>query len=285
MILPAKHLRSGFSLPVYGLGTWGLGGTFDADPTGDAASIRAIRTALEHGVTHIDTAEMYGAGHTEEVVGAAIAGHDRAALCLASKALAHHLDYTGLIAAAQNSLRRLNTPYLDLYMVHHPNDSIPIAETMRALAFLVDTGQVRHIGVSNFSRARLAEAQHHSRYPIVVNQVHYNLAVREPETSGLLPYCRDHDVLLVAWKPLVAAPGDVPLVRALARKYGKSPVQIALNWLIAQENVVLISRTRDAQHLEENLGAVGWRLSAEDVEVLRREFPHQQEKSDTFALR
>ena len=283
--IPTKKLRNGFALPVYGLGTWGLGGYFAADGAEDAAAIRTIRTALDAGIRHIDTAEMYGAGHAEELVGAALRGYDRSAVWLASKALGHHLDAAGLPAALAGSLRRLNTDYLDLYMIHHPNDAIPLAETMRALDALREQGRIRAIGVSNFALPRLIEAQRHTRYPIVVNQVHYSLAVREPERTGLPAYCQAHDILLVAWKPLPPLDPPAPLLAELAARYDKSPAQIALNWLIAQDNVVVISRTRDAAHLRENLGVVGWALSGADVERLRHDFPGQQARSDTYALR
>ena len=282
--IPVKRLRSGFGLPAYGLGTWGLGGYEQADTRDDAAGVAAIRAALDRGVTHIDTAEMYGAGHAEELVGAAIRGYDRARLCLASKALAHHLDYAGLIAAARASLRRLGTDYLDLYMIHHPSDDIPIAETLAGMARLVELGLVGHVGVSNFSRARLAAARRVGG-PIVANQVHYNLAVREPETTGLLGDCQEQDMLLVAWKPQAPAVADAPIVQALARKYGKTPTQVGLNWLLSQENVVVICRTRDPRHLEENLGALGWALEAADREALRRDYPQQQDRSAVYALR
>jgi diketogulonate reductase-like aldo/keto reductase len=282
--IPVKRLRSGFALPAYGLGTWGIGGYETADTRADAAGIAAIRSALDRGVTHIDTAEMYGAGHAEELVGAAIRGVDRARLCLASKALAHHLDYHGLIAAAEGSLRRLGTDYLDLYMIHHPSDAIPIEETLAGMARLVERGLVRHVGVSNFARARLAAARR-AGGAIVANQAHYSLAVREPETTGLLRDCQAQDMLLVAWKPQAPGVADAPIVQALARKYGRTPAQVGLNWLLSQENVVVISRTRDPRHLEENLGALGWALEAADHAALRRDYPGQQARSETYALR
>lgn len=283
--IPEKTLQSGAALPVYGLGTWGLGGEFQADRSGDTEAIRSIRTALDHGVTHIDTAEMYGEGHTEELVGRALRGYDRSSVFLASKALAHHLDRRSLVAAAQASLRRLATDYLDLFMIHHPSDGVPIAETLGGMESLVEAGLVRFIGVSNFTRERLDEARKQTRLPIVANQVHYNLRVREAERSGLLEYCSAHHVLLVAWKPLLPHPERTRLLRQLAEKYDKTPVQIALNWLIAQQNVVVICRSRSTDHLRENLGAVGWRLSDEDIEVLRTGFPDQQDGSDIYHLR
>jgi aryl-alcohol dehydrogenase-like predicted oxidoreductase len=142
-------------MPVYGIGTWGMGGRMRANPTRDNEDIAALRAALEMGVRHVDTAEMYGDGHAEEVLCEAMKGFDREALFIASKALGHHLGRQELIAAAEGSLRRIDTDYLDLYMVHHPNDAIPIAETMAGMDALVRRGLVRHVGVSNFALPRL----------------------------------------------------------------------------------------------------------------------------------
>lgn len=279
-----KTLRNGFRMPVYGLGTWGMGGWQRPDTAQDQTDIAAIRAALDMGVCHIDTAELYGGGHAEELVGAAIAGHDRAGLFLASKAPAHRLRRAALASAAEDSLRRLRTDYLDLYMIHHPSDEVPIEETMAGMDDLVRRGLIRHVGVSNFSAARLAAARAASPQPIVANQVHYSLRVRDPERTGLLVYCQDHDVLLVAWQPIEeGAPGD--LLHAVAASYDATPVQAALNWLISQPNVAVIARTRERAHLRENLGALGWKMYDRDIELLRSQYHEQVDASEVYALR
>ena len=279
-----KELQSGFRMPTYGIGTWGMGGRVRANSTHDAEDIAALRAALEMGVRHIDTAEMYGDGHSEELVCHAIKGFDRGRLFIASKALGHHLGRAALIASAENSLRRLDTEYLDLYMIHHPSDEVPIAETMEAMDELARCGLIRHVGVSNFALARLMAAQAASPQKIVANQVHYSVRVREPERTGLLRYCQENDVMLVAWQPVEqGVQGD--LLNAVAASYDATPVQAALNWLISQPNVCVIAGTRHVAHLLENLGALAWRMEPQDVELLREQYHDQADASEVYSLR
>jgi diketogulonate reductase-like aldo/keto reductase len=279
-----KELRNGFRLPTYGLGTWGIGGWQHPDSADDKEEVAAIRAALDLGVRHIDTAELYGGGHAEELVCEAIKGYDRESLFLASKAPAHRLERRELVAAAEESLRRLGVAYVDLYMVHHPSDDVPLEETMAGMDDLVRHGLVRNVGVSNFSTKRLAAARAVSPQPVVANQVHYSVRVREPERSGLLKYCQENDVMLVAWQPVEqGVPGD--LLHAIAASYDATPVQTALNWLTSQRNVAIIARTRQLHHLVENLGALGWKMDEKDIELLRTEYHDQEDASEVYALR
>jgi diketogulonate reductase-like aldo/keto reductase len=271
-------------MPVYGIGTWGMGGRMRADPARDDDDIAALRAALELGVRHIDTAEMYGDGHAEELVCEAIQGFDRSRLFIASKALGHHLGRHALIAAAEGSLRRLRTDYLDLYMIHHPSDATPIAETMEAMDELARRGLIRHVGVSNFAPARLAAAQAVSPQKIVANQAHYSVRVREAERTELLRYCQENDVMLVAWQPVEqGSAGD--LLNSVAASYDVTPVQAALNWLVSQPNVCAIAGTRRVEHLRENLGALGWRMNSADIELLRSGYHDQADVSEVYPLR
>lgn len=287
MTIPVKTLASGFSLPEYGLGTWGMGGWQRYDPDNDdQADIQAIQTAVEAGITHIDTAEIYAAGHAEIFVGQAIKGYDRAKFFLASKVSGDHLSYDQVWRACERSLKRLDTEYLDLYLIHWYNSEFPLKNTIRAMNKLVDDGLVKWIGVSNFNTPHLKKTQELSSHPIVCNQVHYSLECRQPEIEGLLKYCQENDVMLAAWRPVgkgkfASAPTPVP---ELATKYGKTPIQIALNWLVSQPNVVTISKTRSTEHLKENLGSVGWQMKPTDIDKLRREYPDQKKVSDAVAL-
>jgi diketogulonate reductase-like aldo/keto reductase len=280
--IPTKVVASGFALPALGVGTWRMG------VSDDAADVRALRRAIDLGVRHIDTAEGYAGGHAERLVAEAIRGCDRAELFLVSKVSPDHLRYGDVRRSAESSLKRLGTDYLDLYLIHHPNPGIALAETMRALDELVDDGTIRAIGVSNFAPDRLRAAQAEARNPVVANQVHYSLRVREPERSGLLEYCQQNDVLVVAWRPLeygaLADRGD-PLLAELAGKYERTPAQIALNWLLVQPAVAAVVKARSIAHLEEDLGAVGWELEAADVERLRHEYAPQRPISDAVPLR
>ena len=275
-------------MPVVGLGTWQMGGKTELDPTNDdARDIAAIRSAIDNGVTHIDTAELYAAGHSEELVAKAIEGYDRSKLFIVSKLLRTVYEHDKIIEHCKGSLKRLGISYLDMYLLHGANDNVPLKGIISALDELVSLGLVRNIGVCNFSKERLARAQSFSKNKIVVNQVHYNLVFREPEATGLLEYCQKNDVLLEAWRPFQHGElgKDAPDVLVeIAKKYDKTPVQVVLNWLISQENVVTIFKTHSSEHLNENLGALGWNLNKEDIEKLRTEFPGQQKFSNAVPL-
>lgn len=269
-----KEIAPGVKIPVLGLGTWGMGGFMTKSTAHDKEDIRAIKTALKLGMTHIDTAEMYGAGHAEELVGKAIKGFDRKKIFITSKVLPENLHYDDVIKAAKASLKRMKTDYVDLYLIHFPNPKIPIKETMQALDYLVKEKMTRFIGVSNFSLKEMLEAQSYTKNKIVANQVEYNLLVREPEKE-LLPYCQKHKILLTAYKPIaggeLAKPG-FKCLDAMAEKYHKTQAQIALNWLISQKNVITIPKASNLKHLKENLGATGWHLSQKDMKELTEHF-------------
>ena len=287
MHIPTKTLKSGFSMPVFGLGTWHMGGDFHRDlSNNDAADSAAIERAIDAGITHIDTAEIYAEGHAEELVGTAIRGRKREDLFLVSKVSWRHAGSDDILRAIEGSLKRLGVSYLDLYLLHKPNPTVPLKETMRAMDLLQEQGLIRNIGVSNFAPERLKRAQQYATHPVVVNQVHYNLKIREPERKGLLTYCQQHDVLLAAWRPVqgLEEASTVLLLQKLARKYEKTPMQIALNWLLSQSNVVTLAKMKAAEHLQENLGAIGWQMEVEDIEILRAEFPGQHDVSDAVEL-
>lgn len=288
MTIPTKKLKSGFEMPVYGLGTWQMGGreTHDAN-NDDQADIQAIKNAIDLGITHIDTAESYADGYAEILIGKAIKGYNRDKLFIVSKAHVEHLGYDDLIKAAKASIERLGTTYLNLYLAHRYNPDIPVKETMRAMDTLMEAGLINNIGVSNFNVDELAEAQSYIKHKIVANQLHFNLKYREAERKGLLKYCQENDVMLIAWRPLqkgVLLQNDENIVIELAKKYHKTTAQIAINWLTSQDNVVTLSKTRDIEHLKENLGAVDWKMDKEDIEKLRNNFPNQEDISDAVPL-
>lgn len=281
MQIPAKKISNGFSLPELGLGTWKFGGGYESDASRDQEWIESLRRAIRMGYTHLDTAEMYGVGHCEELVGQAIKEFDRASLIIATKVL-DHLKYDDVIKAAEGSLKRLSTNYIDLYYVHAPNPEIPIAETMRALDKLVADGLVKNIAVSNFSVEELEAAQRATKNKIVANQIEYSLLTRNVSKyenanmeSEIVPYCQQHDILIVAERPVErgAVLEKNALMDEMCKKYNKTYAQIAINWLISQKNVVAIPKAESEAHQKENLGAVGWYMSEEDVERLRTGVP------------
>ena len=201
MTIPIKSLHPDFSIPAFGLGSWMMGGKLEKDNDG-VADEKAVREAIDQGITHIDTAELYAAGFAEEIVGNAIAKYDRSKLMIVSKVSSANLHYKNVIESAEKSLLRLKTDYLDLYLVHAANPSIPMKETMDALTEIKRRGMIRNIGVSNFTKERMQEAQSYTKERIVANQVHYNLRYREPELTGLTQYCLENKIILVAWRPI-----------------------------------------------------------------------------------
>ena len=278
-----KTLKCGFSMPVLGMGTWQMGGRMERDSRNDdAGQIQALKTGLDLGFNLIDTAESYADGKAEELVGEAIRGYDRGKLFLTSKVWKTHVAYDDVLRAAENSLKRLGTDYLDLYLYHQVHNEVPLKETMRAFDRLVSEKLVRHIGVSNFALERFKRAQACAEHKIVVNQIHYSLSVREPE-SELLPWHQENDVMIQAWRPLRGVP-DCALLNELCTKYGKTKSQIALNWLIMQKNIVTITASSSARHIQDNLDAAAFEMAPSDVELLMRDFPEKKFISDAVPL-
>jgi diketogulonate reductase-like aldo/keto reductase len=269
--------RTGERIAVIGLGTWGIGGYSTADYSPDARAVEAIRYAVELGMSHIDTAEIYGAGHSEELVGDAVRVFDRESFFIATKVWNTNLRYDDVIKSCRRSLERLGLRYVDLYMVHWPNPRIPLSETMRAMERLVQEGLTRYIGVSNFDARLLEEAMKAlKREEIVSNQVEYSLASRYVERE-IIPFCERNGVTVVAYTPLgrgrIIDETSASTVRGrvlseMAGRYGKTPAQVALNWVVWKGRVVAIPKAVDKRHLEENAGSVGWRLSDQDYRRL-----------------
>jgi len=295
MDIPAKKLKSGFEIPIFGLGTYGMGGGNDRDPqNNDQKDIRAIKEAIETGVTHIDTAESYAGGHCETLVKEGIKGYNRNKLFIASKVKKENLSYKGIKLALEKSLDRMGTNFLDLYYLHRCPPEEAFEECFAALDELVEQGLIKNIGISNFNTKHTAQAKTISKNPIAATQVHLNLQFREPEKDGLLDYCQNEDVILVAWRPVNKGSqtktgtnitlAGIPILDMVCKKYDKTPAQISINWLISQANVVTLAKSSNLEHLRENIGAVGWKMEQEDIELLRKEFPGQQTISDTVPL-
>jgi diketogulonate reductase-like aldo/keto reductase len=251
--------RTGVHIPEIGLGTW----NYHAGPG-------PLRRGLEAGALFIDTAESYG---TEPVVREAIDGL-RNRVFLATKVSPQNYRRADLLRSVDASLGRLGVDVIDLLQLHEPNRAIPIQETLQTVADLIDAGKVRYAGVSNFSASQLDQArQALGRHPVVSNQVRYNLIDRTVEPD-VLPYCRAHSVTVIAYCPLARGldrirdcdPTDV--VGEIARTTGKSPAQVALNWVLCQEGVVAIPKGNSEQHVLDNCGASGWRLSPEQMALI-----------------
>lgn len=261
------------NLPQLGMGTWGMGGKFEKDSSNFDESVEALRFGFELGLRLVDAAELHGGGLTEKIVGKAIKGYPRSDIQIISKVSRDHLRYDEMLKAAEGSLKRLGTDYIDLYMIHKlpPGVSEPSAETLRALERLLMEGAVRHIGVSNFSSAQVARAQSYlTEAKIEANEIEYNLLFQKAGDE-VAPFCREHGISIIAHRPLAKgalAKGEHKTLDALSEQYGKTPAQVALNFILSQD-MTAIPKASDKKHMEENMGALGWRLSDEDIERLR----------------
>ncbi|MDV3293354.1 MAG: aldo/keto reductase [Nitrososphaerales archaeon] len=251
---------------VVGMGTWKMG--LSRTPAERAKQITSLKRGLELGMTLVDTAEAYGDGKAEELVGDAIRENRNAAF-VATKVSPGNLHREDVLAACRKSLDRLGIRHVDLYQVHWPNPRIPIKETMGAMEKLVQEGKVRYIGVSNFSAEQTKEAREAlAKNELVSNQVEYSLTNRIIE-SDLLPFCEREGITVIAYSPL--GRGSIPvqsIPKPIMDRYGLSPAQVALNWVTFRESVVAIPKSARKEHTEENAGSVSVRLSQEDYGLI-----------------
>lgn len=261
-------LLDGFEINPIGIGTWGVGGWFSADTRRDEEQIDAIRYSLKKGQNHIDTAEMYSSGHSEEVVGQAIKGFDRTKLFIASKVYKENASSGSIPKAAEQMLERLQTDYLDLLYIHSCFDESRIEDYMKGLNKAQAEGLTKTIGVSNFRNlGQLEKAISVTKSPIVALQNHYNVTFQEEVDDDIKKLCRKEKIVIVGYSPLENSFRSKKVVQ-LAEKYKKSPEQIALNWLVSQEGVVTITKSMNKEHIDENLGALDFEMEKEDLELL-----------------
>jgi len=261
-------LPSGQKVPAFGMGTWMLG-----DHRAERAEeIAALRIGLDAGATLIDSAEMYGEGRSEDLVGEAIEGR-RDTVFLVSKVLPHHAASRSLVASCEASLRRLGTDRIDLYLLHW-RGRVPLAETVQAFVSLQRAGKIRHWGVSNFDLSDMEELWSlELGAGAATNQVLYNLSRRGVEWA-LAPRLFERHVPLMAYSPV----DQGKLLRnaklaGFARANGMTASQAALAWLLAKDDVIVIPRTGHRHRMRENLGALEYRLSTEQLAELDRLFP------------
>jgi diketogulonate reductase-like aldo/keto reductase len=263
------ELPAGEQIPVLGQGTWGLG----EDPMRREEELTALRLGLDLEMTLIDTAEMYGDGAAERLVGDAVFGR-RDDVFLVTKVLPENADRAGAIQACERSLHRLRTDHIDLYLLHWPGP-VPIDETVEAFTLLQQQGKIRFWGVSNFDTTDLLEVTAvPNGHSVQTDQVLYNLARRGIEWD-LLPACQRSGLTIMAYAPFDHR-GTVlrhPTVIAVAERHGVTPAQVALAWVIRQDGVNTIPRAASPEHTAENRGALHVRLTVEDFADLDRAFP------------
>ena len=260
-----KQLPDGTQIPVLGLGTWDIGGRDTPDRTRDDELTELLQRIIRMGYTHLDTAEYYGGTHTEELVGRAIQAFARDDVFITTKVSPEHLGYADVHKSLDASLRRLQTDYVDLYLIHWPSQTIPLAETFPALNEAVADGRVRRVGVSNFDVALMEESMRLCQTPIATNQVRYNLLDRKPVQNGVLDFCQRHNILLTAYSPLKGGVLSNSTVAAIAQKHGVPPGQVAIQWLIQQPGVITIPKSTNVNHLQDNLDALKLGLDEKDL--------------------
>jgi len=260
---------SGLNLPVLGQGTWGMGEHRDRR----ADEIAALRLGIDLDMTLIDTAEMYADGEAERVLGEALAGGFRESVLLVSKVYPHNATKARMIAACENSLRRLGTDRLDLYLLHW-RGGVPLEETLEGARALIEAGKIRAFGVSNFDRGDVAEWMALDQ-PIrpAANQILYNLSRRGAEWD-LLPACRRDGIPVMAYSPIEQGRllRHAGLMR-VAKRLAVPPAVIALAWVIRQDNVVAIPKATSLGHVRENRAALDLTLGADDLAELDAAFP------------
>ncbi|MFJ8690732.1 aldo/keto reductase [Micromonospora wenchangensis] len=267
LALDAIELPSGQTMPVLGQGTWYLG----ESPERRQNEIAALRTGIDLGMTMIDTAEMYGDGAAEELVGEAITGR-RSDVFLVDKVLPSNASRRGTVQACRRSLQRLGVDHIDLYLLHW-RGSHPLAETIEVFAELVDAGDIGQWGVSNFDVSDMTDLVEAGGGDCAANQILYNLTRRGPE-HDLLPWQLAHRIPVMAYSPIEQ--GRLlghPQVAETAARHGVTPAQVALAWLLRQESVAAIPRSSNPEHTRENAEACDLQLSDEDMAALDTAFP------------
>ena len=271
-------LPSGAEMPVFGIGTWRMGESAQRRPQ----ELDAVKCAVELGYPMIDTAEMYGDGGAEEIVGEALQGH-RQRPFIVSKVYPHNATRSGTIAACERSLKRLKIERIDLYLLHWRGGA-RLEETFEAFHRLRESGKIGDFGVSNFDKEDMEDAARLDKGLTGSNQVLYCLSRRGPEFD-LLPWMRKRSIPLMAYSPLDQ--GGLlgkPALKKLAGEVGCTPAQLALAWVLAQPGVVTIPKSSTRERVKENLGAVDVKLSPQILAELDKAFPPPRSKQSLQML-
>ncbi|MDM5317168.1 aldo/keto reductase [Fictibacillus sp. b24] len=271
-------------IPAIGQGTW----KFGESKLNEKQEIEALRFGLTNGLKLIDTAEEYGNGGAEKIVGQAIQDV-RKEVFLVTKVSAKNCSFNGVLRAAEASLKRLKTNQIDLYLQHWPSEQYEISETMGAMVELVKLGLIKYVGVSNFTPDLMKEAQQClGSIPLVCNQVAYHLNDRRIE-NDILPYCKENNITVMGYSPFGYAPKifgmdgfpevgtkERDVLNIIANKYNASVYQVALHWVLKEEQLVTIPKAVNKEHIEDNLKALSLKLDKDDLEQIELIFPQNK---------
>ena len=272
--------KSGKPVFPIGIGTWNIGGTFNpnnptakyigAEPKYDneEAEVAAIRYSIEKGQNHIDCAELYGAFHTDEVVGKAIAGFDRTDLFIADKLWKTSVGQGLVRPTVEKMLQKLGTNYIDLLYIHVPWDGVNWQAAIPQIDELIDEGLVLGFGVSNFTVENMKEARSLAQHPIVANQMNYNVLYKDEVTKEFRVYCKQSNIQIVAYQPIKRQEVlENITIQEIAKNHNATPAQVALAWLIAQ-GALPIPKAINLSHIDENVMAANIHLSENEMLTL-----------------
>lgn len=259
---------SGKSVHPIGIGTWGMGGTWEPVYGEEEQGIKAIRYSISKGQNHIDSGQIYGGGHTDDVIGQAIKDLPRKNLYIGDKVWETNVAKGKVRPAVESMLKKLGTDYLDLLYIHKPWRDWPWKEAIPQIDQLINEGLVRQFGASNFLLLQLKELMSLSKHPIVVNQLHYNIIYKQDADEAMQEFCKTHGIQAIAYKPLEK--GEVlqnKTAQKIARERKVTPAQIALAWLL-HHGFMAIPMAIEEKHIDQNLAALNIKLSPDEIRQL-----------------
>ncbi len=259
-----KTLSSKLVYPL-GIGTWGFGGGWEKETGNEQQCIEAIRYSVSKGQNLIDSAQIYGAGYTDEIIGQALTGLVREDLYLSDKLWETSVGKGKVKPAVDKMLSKFGTDYLDLLYIHKPWTDSPWREAMPQINNLIDEGIVKQFGVSNFNLAQLQETMQLSKHPIVANQLRYSISYREEVTGEMIKFCKRHNIQIIAYRPLER--GELlenEQVQFVAKNKGVSAAQVSLAWLL-NKGVIVLTKATHKKYIDSNVAAVDVKLSPKEL--------------------
>lgn len=275
---------NGVDITKIGLGTWLIGGDVKENPDNDdERDINAIIYAIKNGINHIDTSESYSGGKSEKLIGEAIKKFDRDKLFIATKVREWNLTYNNIISSCCNSLKRLQTDYVDLFYIHKQDKDVNIESVCEALNYLLAKGLIKNVGLSNVGIKTIQKYNKYLTKKIYAVQNQYNLICRESQKKGVIDYCRENNIKFICWRPVLLSypgvkdpmysKGTYPILDNIAKKYNASNIQVVAKWLLQQDNVYIVFKSNNCEHIKEILETNKFCLSDDDWNELNDNFP------------